>query len=219
MGPIVMSGLGIPDVPASTIESACSSGSSAIREAWINVGAGIYDCMLVVGVEKISQLDTITATTYFSFGSDYVFEGACGASFPGLYGALARAHMAKYGTTEEQLASVAVKNHENAMSNPNAHLHKRITIEDVMHSPVVASPLKLFDACPFSDGAAAAVLVSEEFLRKMKGGVSNEILIRASGRAGGTGALHQRNDITTLNSAVLAGREDFQTSQPRAEGD
>ncbi len=89
LGPIIMSGLGVPDVPASTIESACASGASAIREAWINIGAGIYDCMLVVGVEKISQLDTITATTYFSFGSDFVFEGACGASFPGLYGAIA----------------------------------------------------------------------------------------------------------------------------------
>ena len=93
LGPIIMSGLGVPDIPASTIESACASGSAAIREAWVNIGAGLYDCMLVVGVEKISQLDTITATTYFSFGSDYIFEGACGASFPGLYGALARAHM------------------------------------------------------------------------------------------------------------------------------
>ena len=209
LGPIVMSGLGIPDVPSSTIESACSSGAAALREAWINVGAGIYDCMLAVGVEKVSQLDTVTATTYFSFGSDYVFEGACGASFPGLYGAIARAHMSKYGTSEEQLAAVAVKNHENAMSNPNAHLHKRITVDDVMHSPVVASPLKLFDACPFSDGAAATVLVSEDFLRKIKGKVSDEILIRASGRAGGTGALHQRSDLTTLNAAVLAGREAF----------
>src|SRR5207245_7449658 len=141
LGPIIMSGLGIPDVPASTIESACSSGGSAIREAWINIGAGIYDCMLVVGVEKVSQLDTITATTYFSFGSDYVFEGACGASFPGLYGAIARSHMNNFGTKEEQLAHVAVKNHENALNNPNAHFHKRISIEDVMKSPVIASPL------------------------------------------------------------------------------
>src|SRR5579864_5076298 len=152
LGPIVMSGLGIPDAPASTIESACASGAAAIREAWINIGAGIYDCMLVVGVEKVSQLDTITATTYFSFGSDYIFEGACGASFPGLYGAIARSHNTKFGTTEEQLAAVAVKNHANAMANPNAHFHKRITIDDVMRSPVVASPLKLYDACPFSDG-------------------------------------------------------------------
>ena len=209
LGPIIMSGLGIPDVPASTIESACSSGASALRESWINVGAGIYDCMLVVGVEKVSQLDTITATTYFSFGSDYIFEGACGASFPGLYGALARAHMSKFGTTEEQLARVSVKNHDNAIYNPNAHLHKKITVDDVMHSPVIASPLKLFDACPFSDGAAAAIVVSEDFIKKKYGSLSEKILIRASGRAGGTGALHQRQDMTTLNAAVLAGREAF----------
>jgi acetyl-CoA C-acetyltransferase len=209
LGPIIMSGLGIPDVPASTIESACSSGASAIREAWVNIGAGIYNCMLVVGVEKVSMLDTITATTYFSFGSDYVFEGACGASFPGLYGAIARAHMTKYGTTEEELANVAVKNHENALANPNAHLHKKITVDDVMHSPVVASPLKLFDACPFSDGAAAAVLCSEDYLRKIGKNPKEQILVRGSGRAGGTGALHQREDLTTLNAAVLAGREAF----------
>ncbi|MGI0091879.1 MAG: thiolase domain-containing protein [Nitrososphaerales archaeon] len=209
LGPIIMSGLGIPDAPASTIESACASGASAIREAWVNIGAGLYDCMLGTGVEKVSQLDTITATTYFSFGSDYIFEGACGASFPGLYGALARAHMTKFGTTEDQLASVAVKNHENALSNPSAHFHKKITIDDVLRSPVVASPLKLFDACPFSDGAAAAILCSGEFLRKTKGKISDSIILRGSGRAGGTGALHQREDLTSLNSAVLAGREAF----------
>lgn len=209
LGPIIMSGLGVPDVPASTIESACASGASAIREAWINIGAGIYDCMLVIGVEKVSQLDTITATTYFSFGSDFVFEGACGASFPGLYGAIARAHMTKYGTTEEQLAKVAVKNHENALSNPNAHLHKKISVEDVMKSPVVASPLKLYDACPFSDGAAAAVLCSEDFLKSRGLKLSEQIMIRGSGRAGGTGALFQREDLTSLNAAVLAGREAF----------
>jgi acetyl-CoA C-acetyltransferase len=209
LGPIVMSGLGVPDVPASTIESACASGASAIREAWINIGAGIYDCMLVVGVERISHLDTITATTYFSFGSDFVFEGACGASFPGLYGAIARSHMTKYGTTEEQLASVAVKNHENAFSNPKAHLHKKITVDDVMKSPVVASPLKLFDACPFSDGAAATILCSEEFLKRKRGSISEQVMIKGSGRAGGTGALFQRDDLTSLNSAVLAGREAF----------
>jgi len=208
-----MSGLGVPDVPASTIESACASGASAIREAWINIGAGIYDCMLVTGVEKVSQLDTITATTYFSFGSDFVFEGACGASFPGLYGAIARSHMTKYGTTEEELANVAVKNHENALSNPNAHLHKKISVDDVMKSPVVASPLKLFDACPFSDGAASAVLCSEDFLRAKGLGISDQVQIKGSGRAGGTGALFQREDLTSLNAAVLAGREAFKMAR------
>ncbi len=209
MGPIVMSGLGIPDAPASTIESACASGGSAMREGWVNVGSGVYDCMLIAGVEKVSQLDTITATTFFSYASDFIFEGACGASFPGLYAAIARAHMTEFGTTQEQLANVAVKNHENAMSNPNAHLHKRITVDDVMKSAVVADPLKLFDSSPFSDGGAAVILCSEDFLRKTSGKTSETVMIRGSGRAGGTGALHQRDDMTSLNAAVLAGREAF----------
>jgi acetyl-CoA C-acetyltransferase len=162
-----------------------------------------------VGVEKVSQLDTITATTYFSFGSDYIFEGSCGASFPGLYAAIARAHMQKYGTKEEELATVAVKNHENALSNPKAHFHKKITVDDVMKSLVVASPLKLFDACPFSDGAAAAILCSEEFAKDVLGKKSDLVTIKGSGRAGGTGALHQRNDLTSLNASVLAAREAF----------
>lgn len=209
LGPILMSGLGIPDVPASVIESACASGGSAMREGWVNVGSGLYDCMLVAGVEKVSQLDTITATTFFSYASDFVFEGACGASFPGLYAAIARAHMTKYGTTPEQMANVAVKNHENALSNPDAHLHKKITVDDVMHSPVVADPLKLYDASPFSDGAAAVILCSEDFLQKTKGTKSEQVVVQGSGRAGGTGALHQREDMTTLNASVLAGREAF----------
>jgi acetyl-CoA C-acetyltransferase len=208
LGPIIMSGLGIPDIPASTIEAACASGGCAIREAFINIGSGMYDLILVVGAEKVSQLDTIKATTFFSFGSDYLFEGACGASFPGLYATIARAHMERYGTREEDMAQVAVKNHRNGYENPRAHLRKLITIEDVMHSPIVASPLKLFDACPFSDGAAAVVLCSEDFLenKKKKEGA---IRILGSGRAGGTGALHQREDLTSIRATQLAAREAF----------
>jgi len=204
LGPLVMSSLGIPDVPATTIEAACSSGAAAFREAFINIGAGIYDLMLVVGTERVSHLDTITATTYFSYGSDYVFEGGYGASFPGLYAAMARAYMDRYSATEEDLALVAVKNHENGLLNEKAHLQKKITVEDVLKSPVVADPLKLYDSCPFSDGAAAVILASEEFAKKY-----DSINVAGSGRTGGTGALHQRDDMTSLRSAVLASKEAF----------
>lgn len=206
LGPIIMSGLGIPDIPSTTVEAACSSGAAALREAYINVGAGIYNCMLVVGVEKVSHLDTITATTLFSYGSDQLFESACGASFPGLYAAIARAHMTKYGTTEEQMALVAVKNHDNGLRNPKAHLHKAITVEDVLKSPVVASPLKLYDSSPFSDGSAAAVVCSEEFAKQHN---DNFIYVVGSGKAGASGALHQRDDLTSLSSSRLAAREAF----------
>jgi acetyl-CoA C-acetyltransferase len=207
LGPLIMSGLGIATAPATVVESACASGSSAIREAYVNIMAGMYDVMLVVGVERVQHLDTIRATTYFTYGGDYLFEGGVGASFPGLYAAIARAHMAKYGTTEEQMALVAVKNHDNGLLNPKAHIHKKITVEDVLKSPVVAHPLKLYDCCPFSDGAAAAVLCSEDYARRM--GAERRIYIRGSGRAGGPLALHDREDLTSLIGTRLAAEEAF----------
>jgi len=204
IGPLVMTSLGIADKPASTIEAACASGASAFREAYVNVAGGFSDAYLAVGVEKVSGLDTITATSYFAYASDFVYEGFCGASFPGLYATIARAHMAKYGTTVEDMAHVAVKNHANAMYNPKAHFHKEISIEDVLKSMYVASPLKLYDACPFSDGAAAAVIATKEVAEELGGPM---IKISGIGRAGSPAALPDRNDITSLSGAKLAARQ------------
>ena len=200
-----MSSLGIPHVPSSTIEAACCSGGSAFRQAYINVASGFYDVMLVVGTEKISHLDTLTATTYFSYGGDYCFEGNSGASFPGLYATMARSHMNEYGTTEEELASVAVKNHDNGVLNDKAHLQKKITIDEVLKSPIVADPLKLYDSCPFSDGAAATIIASEDFMNKNN--LQKRVSIKGSGRSGGEGSLHTRKNINSLESTVRASRE------------
>ena len=205
LGPLLMSSLGIPHVPSSTIEAACCSGGSAFREADINVASGFYDVMLVVGTEKISHLDTLTATTYFSYGGDYCFEGNSGASFPGLYATMARSHMNEYGTTEEELAAVAVKNHDNGVLNDKAHLQKKITIDEVLKSPIVADPLKLYDSCPFSDGAAAAIIASEDFMNKNN--LQKRVSIKGSGRSGGEGSLHTRKNINSLESTVRASRE------------
>ena len=205
LGPLLMSSLGIPHVPSSTIEAACCSGGSAFREAYINVASGFYDVMLVVGTEKISHLDTLTATTYFSYGGDYCFEGNSGASFPGLYATMARSHMNEYGTTEEELAAVAVKNHDNGVLNDKAHLQKKITIDEVLKSPIVADPLKLYDSCPFSDGAAAAIIASEDFMNKNN--LQKRVSIKGSGRSGGEGSLHTRENINSLESTVRASRE------------
>ena len=207
LGPLLMSSLGIPHVPSSTIEAACCSGGSAFREAYINVASGFYDVMLVTGTEKVSHLDTLTATTYFAYGGDYLFEGNSGASFPGLYAAMARAHMHEHGTTEEELAAVAVKNHNNGIFNEKAHLQKKITVDDVLKSPVVADPLKFFDSCPFSDGAAAAIIASEEFMNKNR--LEKKVSIKGSGRSGGSGSLHTRDNISSLESTIKASREAF----------
>ena len=207
LGPLIMSGLGIPDVPATSIESACCSGGSAFREAYVNILSGMYDVMLVIGTEKVSHLDTLTATTYFSYGGDYLFEGNCGASFPGLYATMARAHMEKYGTTEEDLANIAVKNHINGLLNDKAHLQKEISVQDVLDSAMVAHPLKLYDSCPFSDGAAAVVLASDEWIKKNN--LHSPVFVKGSGRAGGAGSLHSRSDLTSLRSTKLAAESAF----------
>ncbi|MHB8606098.1 MAG: thiolase domain-containing protein [Thermoplasmatota archaeon] len=204
LGPLLMTSLGIPEKPASTIEAACASGASAFREAYVNVAGGFADAFLAVGVEKVSGLDTITATGYFAYGSDYVYEGACGASFPGLYATIARAHMKKFGTSEQDLATVAVKNHANGALNPKAHFQKVITMDDVMKSMYVASPLKLYDACPFSDGAAAAVLTTKEVAERLGGPL---VKVAGAGRAGSAAALVDRQDMTTLPGAKAAFKE------------
>lgn len=204
LGPLLMTSLGIPDKPMSSIEAACASGASAFREAFVNVAGGFADCYLAVGVEKVSSIDSITATSYFAYASDYVYEGNCGASFPGLYATIARAHMRKFGTTEEDMARVAVQNHENALHNPKAHLKKKITVEDVLKSTMVSSPLKMFDACPFSDGASAALIATREVAERL--GVP---LVRVAGvgRAGSRAALPDRADLTSLSGTKLAAKE------------
>ena len=201
IGPLVSTALGIPDRPTLTIESACATGSVTFREAYMGIAGGFYDIALAVGTEKVSHLDVLTATSYFAMGSDYSYEGRNGVSFPGLYALMATAYLHKYGATQEQLAAIAVKNHANAANNPKAHFQKAITVEEVMKSRPVAWPLKLYDCCPFSDGAAAAVLMSEEAARKLS---TDRIYVLGSGRGGMTAALHDRKDLTRMESARRA---------------
>lgn len=206
IAPVIMSNLGIPYVPGLTIESACGSGSVMLREAFANVYAGFYDCLLAVGVEKITHTGTTQSTTLFSYCSDFFYEGGNGASFPGLFASIARAYLSTYKASEEDLAYVAVKNHDNGMLNPKAHVRRKITIDDVMKSPVVASPLKLYDCCPFSDGASALILCNEKFA-KSTGRPYIEII--GSGRGASPAAIQGREDITTIPSTVNAAKQAY----------
>jgi acetyl-CoA C-acetyltransferase len=206
MAPVILSNLGIPHVPGLTIESACGSGSVMFREAYANIAAGFYDCVLGLGVEKITHTGTTQSTTLFSYCSDFFYEGGNGASFPGLFASIARAYMTSHKANEEDLAHVAVKNHENGILNPKAHVRRKITVDDVLKSPVVASPLKLYDCCPFSDGASAVVLCNEEFAKK-KGGRYVEVI--GSGRGASPAAVQARKDITTIPSTVAAAKQAY----------
>ena len=201
LGPVLMSNLGISERPSLSIESACGSGSVSFREAFANVAAGFYDVVLVTGVEKVTHTGTEWTTTYFSYCSDFFYEGQAGASFPGLFASMARAYLTEFKATEEDLAMVAVKNHENGFLNPKAHLRKKITIDDVMNSAVVASPLKLYDCCPFSDGASSVILCNEKFA---KDHTKDYIRVIGSGRGGSPAALQGREHLTTIPSTKIA---------------
>jgi acetyl-CoA C-acetyltransferase len=201
LGPVVMSNLGISERPSLSIESACGSGSVSFREAFANVYAGFYDVVLVTGVEKVTHTGTEWTTTYFSYCSDFFYEGAAGASFPGLFASMARAYLNEFKATEEDFAQVAVKNHENGLLNPKAHLRKKITVDDVMKSAVVASPLKLYDCCPFSDGASSVIICSEKFAKEHS---KDYIQVIGSGRGGSPAALQGREHLTTIPSTKIA---------------
>jgi acetyl-CoA C-acetyltransferase len=201
LGPVVMSNLGISDKPSLSIESACGSGSVSFREAFANIAAGFYDAVLVTGVEKVTHTGTEWTTTYFSYCSDFFYEGQAGVSFPGLFASMARAYINEFNATEEDFARVAVKNHDNGLLNPKAHLRKKITIDDVMNSDIVASPLKLYDCCPFSDGASAVILCNQGFAKEHGG---NYIDVIGSGRGGSPAALQAREHLTTIPSTNIA---------------
>jgi len=200
IGPIINSSLGIPDIPSVSMESACSGGSAAFNQAYIALSSGYYSAALVVGYEKLSMNKTPENTKYFAMASDFWYEGMNGVTFPGLYALMASAHMHTYGTTEEMLGSVSIKNHRNGSFNQKAHLQKTIDMETYLKSPVVASPLKLYDACPFSDGAAAIVLVNEDFRTDSQ----ERIEVLASARAGSMATIQDRGELTGIPGARIA---------------
>src|SRR5712692_11454716 len=171
MGPLAATLLGIPTIPTTRFENACATSHAAFRHAVMEIGAGISDVVMVGGAERVLIIPTDEATEYFSYCSDASWEQTLGLTFPGVFALVARAHMDKHGTTEEQMAHVAVKNHRHGALNPKAQFRKEITVDMVLNSAYVADPLKLLDCCPFTDGGAAVVLASEEVARNHRRGV------------------------------------------------
>ncbi len=145
-------------------------------------------------------MPTADSTEYFAYASDAAWEQSVGLTFPGVFALIARAHMAKYGTTEEQMAHVAVKNHRHGALNPKAQFQKEITLEQVLGSARVADPLKLYDCCPFSDGGAAVVLASEEVARRSR----RPVWVLGSAAASDWMLLHDKKDLARVPATERA---------------
>jgi acetyl-CoA acetyltransferase len=198
--PLAASLLGLTNIPTTRFENACATSHVAFRHAVMEVAAGISDVVLVGGGERVLHIPTDHATEYFAFCSDASYEQPVGLTFPGVFALIARAHMEKYGTTEEQMAHVAVKNHRHGVHNPKAQFRKEITLETVLRSAYVADPLKLFDCCPFTDGGAAVVLASEEVARRHK----RSIWVLGSAAASDTMFMHEKRDLSRVTATERA---------------
>jgi acetyl-CoA C-acetyltransferase len=208
LGSMLADYLGQKNIPATRVETACASGGLAVRVAMMQVALGWADVVLAGGVEKMTDVDGGGATYALATAADQEYEGFHGVTFPGLYAMIARAHMERYGTTLEQLAHVAVKNHKNGAKNPNAQYPFETTLEEVMNSTMVADPLRVMHCSPITDGAAAVILCPMEMAKKFT--KHPAVAIIGSGQATDAIALHSRKDLTYLKATEVAAKEALQ---------
>ncbi|MBN2334583.1 thiolase domain-containing protein [Candidatus Bathyarchaeota archaeon] len=217
--------LGMNPKPAVRVEDACASSGVAMNMGVMAIASGMYDVVVVGGVEKMRNLDTSQVTDTLALAADANYEAGVGFTFPGLYAAMASAHFKRHGSSWEQLQSVAVKNHVNGKMNPKAQYQETIkeiadklgerkgmSFKDEMEfltsplNPVVAGPLRLFDCCPISDGAAAVILASNKVAKKY---TDTPVNITGIGQASDTMALHDREDFTSLKATGIAAKQAF----------
>jgi len=198
---------GLLPIPATRTECACASSGAALRAAIFAIASGLYDIVMVGGVEKMTNRTTPEVTEFLAMASDYPFEQWHGITFPGLYALMATAHMHKYGTTEEQMAMIAVKNHHNGFLNPKAHMQKEVTLEKALSSRVIAWPLKLYDCSLISDGASCVILTKPEIARKY---TDTPIHIVGSGQGSDSIGIYERENFTSLTAAKFAAKQAYE---------
>jgi acetyl-CoA C-acetyltransferase len=229
--PFMADWIGLTPRPATRVEDACASSGVALRQGILAVASGLYDAVLVGGIEKMTDLPTSEVTDTLATASDVLYEIPAGFTFPGFYAAMATAYMDRYDAQHESFMKVGLKNHDNGALNEKAQFGATIrqvmegkiakakakgrpvpTWEDEMAflhddraNPIIAWPMRLFDCSPISDGAAALLLVSEEIANHF---TDDPIHIIGSGQ-GSDVALHDRDELTTLKAARVAGEEAY----------
>ncbi len=205
-GPLMAEAAGVR-APATRYESACASSGVAVADAVKRIRNGEDDVLLVGGAERMTNLGTAGATEALAIAADDLWEVRAGTTFPGAYALMAQAYFETYGGEHEDLAHIAVKNHENALENEKAQYQRAIDLEDVLEAPQVSSPLGLYDSCPISDGAAALVLTSESYADEHD--LDVPVAITGTGQGGDRMALHDREYLARSPAAREAGEEAY----------
>ncbi|MGQ4875458.1 MAG: thiolase C-terminal domain-containing protein [Promethearchaeia archaeon] len=231
LGPLMANLVGLSPKPAPRFEGACASSGIALRQAILAIASGVHDVIAVCGVETMTEVPTTIVTDALAAAADTTFEYPAGATFPGLYAAIASAHFTEYGTTPEDLMRVAIKNHENGKENPFAQM--QMTIREIMESkkkkaeaqgaeapdwkdefdflkssanPYIASPLRLFDCSLITDGAACVFLAAADVAKKF---TDTPIWIAGTGQGSAALSLHDRNTITSFDATKEAARQAY----------
>jgi acetyl-CoA C-acetyltransferase/acetyl-CoA acyltransferase len=209
LGPKAAAEIGLTGIPTQRFEDACATSAMATKHAAQAVQAGQHDIILVGGVERCtatSGLSTPEMTKLFSSAASRQYEQPAGLTFPGVFGLLTKRHMHEYGTTRDQLAEVAVKNHHHGSLNPRAQFGEEITKETVYEGPRIADPFHLYDCCPFSDGASAIVVVSEDYADSF----DRPVDIAGIGHASGGVPLAEQMELTATDAARNAATEAYE---------
>jgi len=193
--------------PATRYEEACASAGVAIRAAVRTVRSGEADVVLAGGCERMTNLSTADVTEALATAADELYEIRAGMTFPGAYALMARAYFEQFGGEREDLAHVAVKNHDNALPNEYAQFHREITVDEVLDAPMVSDPIGLLDACPVTDGASALVLVSDEYAEAND--LDAPVSITGSGQGGDNLALHDREHLAVTPATERAAAEAY----------
>jgi len=201
---------GLRGISGFKVEAACGSGGAAILAAYSLVSSGLMDIVAVVGVEKLSERPTPEVTRGLAYAADADYEIPYGVTFSGLNALVMRYYMSKYGVKREEIAVWPVLMHENGYKNPYAQLRMRITIDDVLKSPVIADPIRLYDSCPLSDGAAALILASEDIARKLN---DTPVLIAGVGNALDSTDITSRFELDTFLASRLSAERAYRMSK------
>ncbi len=202
--PLVISYLGLNNTKGFRVENACVSGGTALYIAWNFLRSGLAKNALIVGFEKMSYLPSSMEVNEVLMQAGHPEEVLVGSPFVSLYALIATAYMSRYGAKEEDLALVAVKNHENGLRNPLAAMQKKISVEDVMKSPYVSWPLKLYDSSLITDGAAALIVSSEP--RRY---TDTPVMLRSIAMYHDHPGVSQREDLTALRAVKKAGEDAY----------
>ena len=204
--------LGLNPSPTFHVEAACASSGVGVRVGWSMIQARLHDLIAVLGFQKMTELDAAKVQDVMSRSGDVMWESPFGPTMPAYYAMHARAHMDRYGTTEEQMAQVSVKNHKYGAKNPYAMYRKEITVTDVLESRTVASPLKLYDCCANADGAACLILAGGKLARKL---TDNPVWITGLGLASSPMSLTSRKQFTSFECSVHAAKQAYKMGKVR----